>query len=406
MQHYRQWSAVFASYFAISGLWTSFGPSALMATHPGTAPAALAAITLAYFVSPPFAHRLWQTWGFNQALLGLSSGVFASLALAAIAPGWLIWCAPLAFFFGSGTYTLCETRMLEDLAHQGRGHEFGRARKWGSSGFLIAATLGGAAFSVLGVGRSFELALAACAGVFLLCCIPLWRALQAVNGAAAQPVGPALSADTVRDGASRTTSDTTSGASPLAPGGSPPLTRRQQWSGCAAVAAMRLAEAVSTTWFGAYWLHSGHDPFQTGLLCALPVASEFLAMWKGASFLARFSASAVMLICCALSAVRWLATPYCSTLWCAVPLQSLHAFTFGFFYPASLVWLKHSFGARFFHVRYVTESVARALTAATTFVAAGWVIARFGYGSLYAMSLLMALSSGLWWLHTVRRASA
>ena len=28
---------------------------------------------------------------------------------------------------------------------------------------------------------------------------------------------------------------------------------------------MRLAEAISTTWFGAYWLHTGHSPLQTGL---------------------------------------------------------------------------------------------------------------------------------------------
>jgi PPP family 3-phenylpropionic acid transporter len=160
---------------------------------------------------------------------------------------------------------------------------------------------------------------------------------------------------------------------------------------------MRLAEAISTTWFGAYWLHTGHSPMQTGLLCALPVAAEFVAMWKGGRLLARYSAPTLMLLCCAASALRWLATPFCSELWCAVPLQSLHAFTFGFFYPASLIWLKQSYADHFFQARYVTEAAARGLTAAVSYVAAAWVIARFGYGAIFACSCGLAVLTGLWW---------
>jgi MFS family permease len=169
---------------------------------------------------------------------------------------------------------------------------------------------------------------------------------------------------------------------------------------------MRVAEAASTTWFGAYWLHTGHSPLETGVLCAVPVAAEFLAMWKGGPWMRRHSAAAVMLVCCAASAVRWMGTPYCESLWCAVPLQSIHAFTFGFFYPASLVWLKHSFGDEFFHTRYLTESAARAATAAVTFVAAGWAIAAIGYIAIYATCLVLTLVSGLWWLRDVNTPHA
>jgi PPP family 3-phenylpropionic acid transporter len=172
--------------------------------------------------------------------------------------------------------------------------------------------------------------------------------------------------------------------------------------GAGAVTGMRLAEAVSTTWFGAYWLHTGHSPLQTGLLCALPVAAEFWAMWKGGKFLARYSAAAVMLICSAASALRWLALPFCSQLWCAVPLQSVHAFTFGIFYPASLLWLKHEFSDGFFQARYATESVARALTAAVSYLAAGWAIASYGYGVVFGVSCTLAVLCSLWWLRVVR----
>jgi PPP family 3-phenylpropionic acid transporter len=392
MPHYRQWSAAFASYFTILGLWIAFGPSALMASNPRAAPAALAAITLAYFVATPFVRAVWLRFGFSRTIVFMGGGVAASLCTAALAPQWLAWCVPLAFFFGSGSYTLCETKMLEDLARSGQGHAFGRARKWGSFGFLAAAALGGAVLSLGGVGRAFTVSLALCALAYFACCVALARVSRAGSAAgptpmaAPQPVEhPALAAGAEHP------------AAPALPGSA-----RQRFIGSAAVAGMRLAEAVSTTWFGAYWLHTGHSAFETGLLCALPVAAEFLAMWKGGWWLQRHSASAVMLVCAALSVLRWLATPFCTQLWCAVPLQSLHAFSFGFFYPASLIWLKAAFGDGFFQARYATESVARGLTAAVTYLAAGWVIAAYGYGAVYAVSGTLALLCCLWWMRVLR----
>ena len=383
MKHYSQWSAAFAAYFTFLGLWTAFGPVTLMAGSPQAAPTALAAITLAYFVATPFVRRLWSLMGFSRTVVLMGGGVCASLCAAALVPQWLAWCVPLAFFFGSGSYTLCETKMLEDLAQAGEGHAFGRARKWGSFGFLAAAALGGAAFSVGGVGRSFTIALGLCGVVYLACCIAL--AMAHSNEATAAPLA---------NDAPASQTLVVPAIDHAAPEHVTPLLR---FAGSAAVSGMRLAEAISTTWFGAWWLSTGHGPLQTGLLCALPVAAEFLAMWRGGRFLARYSARHVMLICCAASALRWLATPFCAALWCAVPLQSVHAFTFGFFYPASLIWLKHAYGEGFFRARYATEATARALTAAVSFAAAGWVIAHWGYGAIFATSCALAVASGLWW---------
>ena len=383
MQHYRQWSAAFASYFTFLGLWTAFGPVSLMASNPQAAPAALAAITLAYFVATPFVRRLWTLLGFARTVVLMGGGVCLALCTAALAPQWMAWCIPLAFFFGSGSYTVCETQMLEDLAHAGQGHAFGRARKWGSLGFLAAAAGGGAVFSFGGVGRSFSIALALCGLSYLGCCIAL--ALAHRNTQRSQHRRPR----TPTAAAPQPDAHAAPGTAVAAPG--------QRLAGSAAVSAMRLAEAISTTWFGAWWLSSGHSPLQTGLLCALPVAAEFLALWRGSGLLARHSVQWVMLVCCAASAARWLATPLCDALWCAVPLQSLHALSFGFFYPASLIWLKQAYGPRFFQARYATEATARALTAAVSFAAAGWVIARVGHGAVFACSGLLAALSGLWW---------
>jgi hypothetical protein len=391
MQHYRQWSAAFASYFTILGLWTAFGPSALMASNPGAAPLALAAITLAYFVATPFVRAVWNRFGFAKTIVFMGGGVCASLCTAAIAPQWLAWCVPMAFFFGSGSYTLCETKMLEDLAHAGQGHAFGRARKWGSFGFLAAASLGGAVFSLGSVGRSFAWLLALCGLAYFVCCV----ALALVSR---QPVA------TVAESAGATEENAEGKVGPVFAASRPAAqsTPQRKFLGSGAVTGLRLAEAISTTWFGAYWLHTGHSPLETGLLCALPVAAEFWAMWKGSSFLARYSPAAVMLICSGASALRWLATPFCTQLWCAVPLQSVHAFTFGFFYPASLLWLKHEFADSFFQARYATESVARALTAAVSFLAAQSVIAVYGFGAVYALSCMLAVLCSLWWLRVLR----
>jgi len=391
MNHYRHWSATFASYFAIMGLWTSFGPSTLMALSPQAAPIALACMTLAYFVATPVAHRMWQWLGFAWAVRAMGSCVLVLLAAAALEPQWLVWCVPLAFVFGSGAYTVCETRLLEDLARRGQGHDFGRARKWGSLGFLLAATAGGAAFSIGGVARTFAVVLALCAGVYWWSCLGLSRAV-------AKGTQPEGKEEHTRPVAVAATAPVHDGA---APAGATD-TRASQWAGCAAVAGVRVAEAVTTTWFGAYWLHTGHSHWETGVLCAVPVAAEFLAMWKGGVWMARYSAAAMMLMCCAASVVRWAATPFCEDLWCAVPLQGIHAFTFGFFYPASLVWLKQTYGDAFFHTRYATESAARAVTALVTFMAASWAIASVGYIAIYGVSLVLTLASGAWWLHAVR----
>jgi PPP family 3-phenylpropionic acid transporter len=398
MPHYRQWSAVFASYFTILGLWTAFGPTALMASDPGAAPLALAAITLAYFVATPFVRAVWMRFGFAKTLVFMGGGVCLSLCSLALVPQWLAWCMPASFFFGSGAYTLCETKMLEDLARSGQGHAFGRARKWGSFGFLAAASMGGAVFSLGQEGHGFSVSLALCGLVYFACAVALARAHRASAGA---PLASPKSDKTTGPTTGPTSDPLQEHASAMAHSASHRSLARR-WLGASAVTGMRLGEAISTTWFGAYWLHTGHSPLQTGLLCALPVAAEFLAMWKGGGFLQRTGVPAVLLICSAVSALRWLATPFCTQLWCALPLQSLHAFSFGFFYPASLVWLKHAFGAQFFQARYATESAARALTAGVSYLAAGWVIASFGYGAIFGVACALALLCALWWLRALR----
>ena len=381
MKHYYQWSAAFASYFTIWGLWIAFGPDALMAISPQVASISLAAISLVFFAAMPISGWLQARLGFALALQLLGGGVLLSLALAAIAPDLLAWSMPFAFFFGMGASTLCEMQLIELLTRSRQGHEFSRARKWGSFGYVVSAALGGAAFSLISGAQALSMAMALCSAAFFVCCLWLARACRSTATAGALP--PAQ-ADGMQSGGS---------VAPVKEGG------LHRYFGAGAISTLRLAETATTTWFGAYWLATGHSAFETGLLCALPVVAEFVAMWKGVAFMARFSAVSVLLVCSAVSVARWLATPFCTGLWCAIPLQSLHALSFGVFFPTSLLWLRSEFGQSFFRTRYMVEASARALAALISYVAAAWAIRRLGYVSVFGLSAALALLATLWWVY-------
>ena len=381
MKHYFQWSAVFAAYFAILGLWVAFGPDALMALDPEAAPKSLAAVSLVFFVAMPFSGWLQKRWGFAHTLVILGGGVLSCLLFSAWMPRLLLWTIPGVFFFGSGTVTLCEMQLIEVLASSGQGAQFGRARKWGSLGYVMSSALGGAAFALISGAHSLSVAMALCAAVFFGLCLILARACLKQSRVS----------DALHDHAPQTpeaeSDATVAAASP----------RTHRYLGATAISLLRLAETATTTLFGAFWLATGHSTFETGLLCALPVVAEFVAMWRGSALMARWSPVVMLFICSGVSVVRWLATPYCSALWCAIPLQAGHAFTFGLFFPTSLLWLRREFGATFFRTRYFVEAMARALAALILYVATDWAIHRYGYLSVFGTGALLALLAMGWW---------
>ena len=381
MKHYFQWSAVFASYFAILGLWVAFGPDALMTLDPVAAPRSLAAISLVFFVAMPFSGWLQKRLGFAHALVILGGGVLSCLLFSVWMPRLLLWTTPSMFFFGSGTVTLCEMQLIEVLAGSGQGAQFGRARKWGSLGYVFSSALGGAAFALISGARSLSVAMALCAAAFFGLCLILARACLKQSEPKA-----------MRHGHAQTTADT---AVDMTGTVASPAVHR--YLGATAISLLRLAETATTTLFGAFWLATGHSTFETGLLCALPVVAEFVAMWRGSALMARWSPVVLLFICSAVSVVRWLATPYCSALWCAVPLQAGHAFTFGVFFPTSLLWLRREFGGTFFRTRYFVEAMARALAALILYVATDWAIGRYGYLSVFGTGALLALLAMGWW---------
>jgi PPP family 3-phenylpropionic acid transporter len=167
----------------------------------------------------------------------------------------------------------------------------------------------------------------------------------------------------------------------------------------AGIVLQRVAENQTTAWFGAYWIAQGRGTTEAGFLNAWSVFSEFVAMGLTTGWLARVDLRAAMMWSCLISAIRWGLTPFCGELWCAIPLQSVHALSFGVFYPASLLWIRTQWPTTFFNTRYLMEGSVRVASSGYYYLAAGTLIPLMGYVPVFeGCAVMAALGALVWWL--------
>jgi len=406
------WSLFYGSFFAIYGLWVTFGPARLMQSSPHWAATSLALSSLVYFVALPSAQWTWKRFGFSVAL-----GVWALMAVLAYSlplldSSLLPLVLPLGSMAAAGSYGLAETYMIEALTAQGRAHEFGASRKWGSLGFLLAAGFGGMLLDRMGGIASLEILLALVAMGFGACTLNLMRyerehgvgvskkaplVLNAPDAGEMEPVTLSALSGQSQDVLIQSRSDHESRQEKDR--SLSPITIPKWALGLALVGItfQRVAENQSTAWFGAMWMAGGHSATQAGLLSAWAVLAEFFAMGASTRWLERAPLQRVMFWCCLISAARWAFTPNCSSLWCAAALQSVHALSFGVFYPASLIWIRSHWPLHFFKARFVMEGGQRALSSAYYFLAAGAMIPLMGYVPVFVGCGIFAGLGALVW---------
>lgn len=408
------WSFFYASFFAIYGLWVSFGPARLMQSSPKWAATSLALSSLVYFVALPLAQWTWKRIGFSAAL-----GLWALLAVAAYSlplldSSLLPFVLPLGSMAAAGSYGIAETYMIEELTAQRRAHEFGASRKWGSLGFLLAAGFGGMLLDRMGGISALEVLLALVAMSFGVCSLILMRyqkthgvgrpspiVFNAPDAGEIEPVTvSALSIPALSE---------TEQSSVFTPPQTKVVLRDDSFSKWALAIALvgitfqRVAENQATAWFGAMWMASGHSATQAGLLSAWAVLAEFFAMGFSTQWLERAPLQRWMFWCCLISAVRWALTPSCSDFWCAAGLQSVHALSFGVFYPASLIWIRSHWPKDFFRARFMMEGGQRALSSGYSFLAAGTMIPLIGFSPVFiGCGLFAALGALVWCLPGLR----
>jgi MFS transporter, PPP family, 3-phenylpropionic acid transporter len=85
-----------------------------------------------------------------------------------------------------------------------------------------------------------------------------------------------------------------------------------------------------------HWQAAGHTPLTIGLLWALGVVAEILLFIFGRGFCDRLGARGLFLLAAALGLLRWAATAETTALVALVPLQVLHAASFGMAHLAAM----------------------------------------------------------------------
>jgi MFS_1 like family len=415
------WSVFYGSFFAIYGLWVTFGPARLMQSSPHWAATSLALSSLVYFVALPSAQWSWKRFGFTYAIGFWALIAVVAYSLPLLDSSLLPFVLPLGSMAAAGSYGLAETYMIEALTAQGRAHEFGASRKWGSLGFLLSAGFGGFLLDRMHGISSLELLLALVAMGFGLSTLNLMRyerthgvgantlfpeVLNAPDAGELEPVTLAAMSGQREDQlnlSEKTTAPDRLGVAELC--SSTPVAQWALMIALVGITFQRVAENQSTAWFGAMWMASGHSATQAGLLSAWAVLAEFFAMGASTRWLERAPLQRIMFWCCFISAIRWALTPSCSSMWCAASLQSIHALSFGVFYPASLIWIRSRWPDHFFKARFTMEGGQRALSSGYYFLAAGTLIPLAGYGPVFiGCGLCAAIGAMVWWLPALRES--
>ncbi len=408
------WSLFYGSFFAIYGLWVTFGPARLMQSSPDWAAASLALSSLVYFVALPLAQWTWKYFGFTTALGIWAFTAVLAYSLPVLDSSLLPFVLPIGSMAAAGSYGLAETYMIEELTAQGRAHEFGASRKWGSLGFLLAAGFGGMLLDRMGGITALETLLAVVAVGFGLCSLILMRyerthgvghrvpvQLNAPDAGEIEPVSVSAMLANVKQEI-----EPVSSIARTQTGNSLIEVSFPKWALAVALLGItfqRVAENQSTAWFGAMWMAGGHSATQAGLLSAWAVLAEFFAMGASTRWLERAPLQRAMFWCCLISAARWALTPSCSSMLCAATLQSVHALSFGVFYPASLIWIKSRWPQDFFKARFMMEGGQRAVSSAYSFLAAGTMIPLMGYVPVFVgCGLFAAIGAVVWCLPALK----
>jgi PPP family 3-phenylpropionic acid transporter len=148
-----------------------------------------------------------------------------------------------------------------------------------------------------------------------------------------------------------------------------------------------------------HWARAGHSPEAIGLLWAEGVLAEVLLFFWARPLLGRLSPRGLMFLAAGAGLVRWTALAFTTELWALVPLQALHAITFGAQYMGAMRWLSanappgEGLAAQSLHA-----AIGNTGALALSMLLAGWFYARVEGGAFLAMAVLCALAVPVaWW---------
>ncbi|MEQ1890165.1 MAG: 3-phenylpropionate MFS transporter [Alphaproteobacteria bacterium] len=252
------------------------------------------------------------------------------------------------------------------LAQSAQGRvDYGRVRLWGSISFIAASMAGGYVLSRAGHEMILPMVLAGCAltvGAALL----LPQESVTAPGTARRRAGWREALVLCRD--------------------------RRFLLFMAAGAFIQAAHAVYYTFGTLNWQRLGLGSSLIGILWALGVISEILLFAFSTRVTSRFGPATLLALGGAAGVLRWTLTAFNPAIWLLVPLQCLHAFTFGATHLAAMQFITRAAPA---HLAVTAQGVYAAVSTGIVIggvtYASGFAFTAFGSLAFLGMAALCAL---------------
>ena len=306
-------SLYYGAFFAIIGVHLPFWPLWLQSRGLSAAEIGLvlaSPLWVKVLTNPVLAHLSDRLGERKRPMVVLSVGALAATSLFSIVQGFwpVLAVTVLASAFLMGLNPLAETVTLATSTRHAL--DYGRIRLWGSLTFIAAATLGGGIIA----GHQVEVVLwliLALLGVLVTACVAMPDERPEAAGAPA--------------------------AGPFA------LLRNARFA--VFIGAASLIQASHGVYYGfgtLHWRALGFDETQIGLLWAEGVVAEILLFAFSGAALARLGPTGLLILAGVAGMVRWSLMPVAVTVAALIPLQALHALTFGATHLAAMHFIVRS----------------------------------------------------------------
>ena len=307
---YWRLSSFYFWYYAVIGAFTPY--IAQWLHDRGVDALAISAMLALWYATRTVAPALWSAWAVPSPhpLRWLRGGALASGVLFAgfliDGPAWVLFATMLCFsFFFNAIMPQFEALTLDTLG--ARRADYSRVRVWGSIGFIAVTTIYGWILERQGTH---------------------WLPAMML---------PLFAATAIASFANRAPAVHHAHDEPLPSGWGPVLRRPGVATFIAVVMLTQIGFGPYYVFFTLHLSAQGHGTDTIGGLWALGVLAEILIFLFAPNLLRRFRVQHLLLACLAATVLRWGATAvFADALWVLVPMQLLHALSFGAFHACCM----------------------------------------------------------------------
>ncbi|MFQ5764450.1 MAG: MFS transporter [Rhodospirillales bacterium] len=357
----------YAAVFALIGIHLPFWPVWLAARGLGPTEIGVVVATgvmIKIVFNPLVAHVADRRGQRRPIMVALAAASLVAFSLFGVARElWAILLVTV-LFFAAWTPLMPLGESLAMLSGRTGDIDYGRVRAWGSLSFIVAAIGGGAVLA----GRPAD--------------IVYWAILAAV---ALTIVATVM----------------------LPPTGTPPATgvrfaafevlRDRPFRLFIAAAALIQASHAVYYGFGTLnWKAEGYSEAVIGWLWAEGVAAEIVLFAFGARLVRRLGPANLIALGGLAGALRWTITAEAETLLVLVPMQALHAFTFGAAHLGAIHYIAGRMPASVSaSAQSLYSAVVMGLALGLSALLAGKLYGLYGAGAYQAMAVMAAAGGGL-----------